>query len=358
MKVTGVLTPVALFALVVVVVVAACGPARRIPTPVEAPVAVEDDRYDESGTPAASGSPSSDTLADEDAAAGSPSRRIAIKVRGLDVHRAMRFAAEAVRENVLVVGGSTAPLSFDIEATQGSEAITEVARRAALDTRARDRMTLVAASTLLARLEAAGVHGDDRDVDLAFVLADAGDVVRLLSDVSRVEVTGDLDGSLSVLARGVGSAALLDALVALGGGHATLAGPVTLPQGASLPAVTGWPPSPEPEPCPEGGYRYRVAAGCVAVDALELRALALVTGREPLALVAPRAGIPGPWRGEVVRRGDFVGFPRRDPSGEEHFWRIESIDEHGLRLVLVRDPESGSLVAGAPEVTLPLASTP
>jgi hypothetical protein len=355
-KATGVLTPVALFA--VVVVVAACGAGHRYPAPVEAPVAVEDDRFDDSDTPdAASGSPASDTLADEDAAAGGASRRIAIKARGLDAHRAARFVAEATGENVLVVGGSVAPLAFDIEVTQGGAALVEVARVAGLEARRLDKLTVVGPGGALARLGDRESMKAGEEIDLDFYLEPADELLRRLADVTRVDVSGAMGGRVTILAQLVGASALLEVLVALAGAGAAAHGPTQLPPGSALPAVVGFPPNPAWRACPS--YRtYRVVFSCVPLDALDVVGVALSTGRDELALLVPRAGVQGDWRDEIIRRGVFVGQPRRASSGEERFWRVEAIDEHGVRLVLVQSLESGSPVAGVPEITLSLASTP
>lgn len=288
---------------------------------------------------------------------------ILIETRGLDLHRTARFVASVARANIIVVGGTMDVRSLDIEATDGASAIAELARQTNLESRTSGELTILGSTGSFDQLETHPYGGDDRAVDIDFCLANASEMLSLFADVSGFIVDGTLDGSATIFTRNASSTAILDVILGLSGALVATDGPTVLPSSASLPPVMGWTPGAGSEPCPQeerGSFigDRMVFGSCVPVDALEFRGVGLIVGREPVALIVPRDGIPGPWQGLIVRRGHFVGHPRVEPSGDISFWRIESIEHHNLQLVLVEPTSSGSVDDGAPRITIPLASEP
>lgn len=338
-----------------------CSADRRHPRPIDptTDVSVED------GNVRVERSDDSSSDQDDGSTGVEAAHPVIIETRRLDVHRTVRFVASVTRANIMVVGGSMDELSLHIEAANGTTAIADLALQTGLETRSLRELTLLGQSGSFNHLEDQryGDDDDDRAVDVDFCLADASIMLGLFSDIGRVRISGTIDGAATIFARAASSTAMLDILLSLSGALVVTDGPTRLPSGASLPLVVGWSTVAGNEGCPQVGSGSSsndrmVLGSCVSIEAFEFRAVALIVGREPIALLVPRDGAPGPWQGIIVRRGHFVGQPRFAPSGEASTWRVESIEHHSLRLVLVTPTMSGAIGEDAPRITLPLASPP
>jgi hypothetical protein len=254
-------------------------------------------------------------------------------LRDIDAHSAVQLLFE-LHINILVAGpsrratleirnASRSALAHALGAAFGLGVYIErdlivLAPPAALDTPRRLRRT-----------------PKSRRVDLNLRRADVDRVTRMLADVSKLSVKGEVAGDVSIAARNLTARAVMDAYFATCGVQATARGAqLTLTQSAN-PCVH--------EPllewrCPQSATPplRAVKENLWCIDPARLRVLALAFPAGQPAQAVLGEGAP---RGDEIaaQAGDFIGRPQRRATeqGEiEAYWRIASIDRQHVELVL------------------------
>lgn len=243
------------------------------------------------------------------------------RFRGVGVHHAVRLIAEIFRVNVVVAGGSDAPLALDVRADKAEQALTDLAAAAGLSVEKRSVGWVLAPKEALGnppRSALAACPGADLDL----VRADATQLLELATDVCARPIPHKVEGELTLRLRNVPIHLV-----------ATEAVRLAAPAG-KLPAIRG----PEPElgtPCSGPPLRL-VKMHCEPPAELEL--VATFVGPSGKSLAMLRRG----WAG-VVRQGDFVGKAEMTKAADDAevgiSWQVTRIADRELTLSLAR-PES------------------
>lgn len=261
---------------------------------------------------------------------------------GVDAHSALELLA-SFRQNGMVAG-RTRTAWLELRATNADVLSRSFAAAFGLGFRRHKSLVLYADPSVLERLKVRHVPVASRKVDLELAGASLQNLTRMLSDVSRASLVGELGGEISVLARNVDSSEPLDAMLALCGIGFERRGPeIVLTQtgrecAGSVSAERHCPPRQGP---PLRVLHSQLA--CIDVKQLELKGLAFPTSTEGPAVALLGAGPP---RGDemAVREGDFLAqseLADRGGAQVEVNWKIADIRREGVDLVL-EDPANPS----------------
>ena len=210
----------------------------------------------------------------------------AIRFDRVDPHRAALFVAEVFGVPLIVVGGSTEPITIGLEAKAAESALKELALAIGLSLTVEDKRFVMAPPATLAAFGKLERLRGGRPVSLSLERAEAAWALKILARADPLTLVGTLTGRVSITATKVPAREVLSALVRLAGQHAkvqgrtvTLSGPGTFPPTAV---------STEDE-CPPVGHLSRLppVMNCVPSSSLETSATSVV-GKQRAALLRRR----------------------------------------------------------------------
>jgi len=241
----------------------------------------------------------------------------------------------------VVVAGPSRRASVEIRAGGEELLIRSFAAATGLGFKRHRGLVLFAPPKLLAEMKIKRVIGKSRRVDLQLVHAELGGFMKLLGDVAKTPVSGAIDGEISVAAREIDSADVLDVAVGLCGIQTkkSRSGLELLGSGTACKQRAAEPRCPRRE-----GTQARAvhdSLRCIAPE--KLRALAVATPKAGRAVALLGEGEPVGDEIAVVE-GDYLGQSEKVSTAKGDYeinWRVSHIAHDHVELYLGVDPNVG-----------------
>lgn len=258
-----------------------------------------------------------------------------IQIRGLDLHHAGRFYSHLFGVDVIVVGGSTAPLFFDIRAADAEGASRALAAAAGVSTRAVDAVRLFGPGDRLSAAEGAPLPLRCYPMSRDGYQVPGDEIVPQLVDKLRCRpmVRGVLEGRATLDLHRKDTATVLGLLLRLANARWNEGNDaLTIVDVAAFPDIVPVQPALYGTTAP-GPWKDKIRA--FPIDALAVAAITVRQGAPTVAVVQPRTDQGYGWAA-VVDTGDELitsdDVRTEDGGASSTQWQVKTIERDKVTL--------------------------